>query len=47
MLIYVNAEYENGQVGVGVAKAADVVNAFKKAKTDGRKNLIKIPITKS
>jgi len=38
---------ENGQVGVGVAKAADVVNAFKKAKTDGRKNLIKIPITKS
>jgi len=38
---------ENGQVGVGVAKASDVVNAFKKAKTDGRKNLIKIPITKS
>jgi len=32
---------------VGVAKADDVVNAFKKAKTDGRKNLIKIPITKS
>lgn len=38
---------ENGQVGVGVAKADDVVNAFKKAKTDGRKNLIKFPITKS
>lgn len=38
---------ENGQVGVGVAKADDVVNAFKKAKTDGRKNLIKISITKS
>ena len=38
---------ENGQVGVGVAKADDVVNAFKKATTDGRKNLIKIPITKS
>nr|QXM16369.1 ribosomal protein S5 [Chaetoceros gracilis]QXM17221.1 ribosomal protein S5 [Chaetoceros muellerii] len=38
---------ENGQVGVGVAKADDVVNAFKKAKTDGHKNLIKIPITKS
>ena len=38
---------ENGQVGVGVAKADDVVNAFKKAKTDGRKNLVKIPITKS
>jgi small subunit ribosomal protein S5 len=31
---------ENGQVGVGVAKADDVVNAFKKAKTDGRKNII-------
>ena len=38
---------ENGQVGVGVAKADDVVSAFKKAKTDGRKNLIKVPITKS
>jgi len=38
---------ENGQVGVGVAKADDVVNAFKKAKTDGRKNLIKIPLTKA
>nr|YP_010537087.1 ribosomal protein S5 [Lithodesmioides polymorpha]UYC30874.1 ribosomal protein S5 [Lithodesmioides polymorpha] len=38
---------ENGQVGVGVAKADDVVNAFKKAKTDGKKNLIKVPITKS
>jgi len=31
---------ENGQVGVGVGKAEDVVNAFKKAKTGGRKNLI-------
>ena len=38
---------ERGQVGVGVAKADDVVNAFKKAKTDGKKNLIKLPITKS
>lgn len=38
---------ENGQVGVGVAKADDVVNAFKKAKTDGAKNLIKVPLTKS
>ena len=38
---------ENGQVGVGVAKANDVVNAFKKAKADGYKNLITIPITKS
>ena len=38
---------ENGTVGVGVAKADDVVNAFKKAKTDGHKNLIKFPLTKS
>nr|YP_010537622.1 ribosomal protein S5 [Tenuicylindrus belgicus]UYC31539.1 ribosomal protein S5 [Tenuicylindrus belgicus] len=38
---------ENGSVGVGVAKADDVVNAFKKAKTDARKNLIQVPITKS
>jgi small subunit ribosomal protein S5 len=37
---------ENGKVGVGVAKADDVVNAFKKAKTDGRKSLITFPITK-
>jgi len=36
-----------GQVGVGVAKADDVVNAFKKAKTDGMKNLISFPLTKS
>ena len=38
---------EKGNVGVGVAKADDVVNAFKKAKTNGQKNLISIPITKS
>ena len=38
---------ENGQVGVGVAKADDVVNAFKKAKTNGKKNLITLPITKA
>jgi len=38
---------ENGKVGVGIAKADDVVNAFKKAKSDGRKNLIRLPITKS
>jgi len=38
---------EKGQVGVGVGKADDVVNAFKKAKADGRKNLINIPITKA
>lgn len=38
---------ENGKVGVGIAKADDVVNAFKKAKSDGRKNLITLPLTKS
>ena len=38
---------ENGKVGVGVAKADDGVNAFKKAKADGHKNLIELPITKS
>jgi len=38
---------KNGNVGVGVAKADDVVNAFKKAKADGRKNLITLPLTKS
>lgn len=38
---------ENGLVGVGVAKADDVINAFKKAKTDATKNLITVTITKS
>jgi len=38
---------EKGKVGVGIGKADDVVNAFKKAKTNGRKNLISFPITKS
>lgn len=38
---------ENGKVGIGVAKADDVVNAFKKAKTDGQKKLISLPITKA
>nr|YP_009163666.1 chloroplast 30S ribosomal protein S5 [Triparma laevis]BAS19120.1 chloroplast 30S ribosomal protein S5 [Triparma laevis] len=38
---------ENGKVGVGVAKADDVINAFKKAKTDGQKHLISVPLTKT
>lgn len=38
---------ENGTVGIGVAKADDVLNAFQKAKADGRKNLITFPLTKS
>ena len=37
---------EKGQVGIGIAKADDVVNAFKKAKADGHKNLIELPLTK-
>ena len=36
-----------GKVGVGIAKAGDVINAVQKAKTDGIKNLINVPITKS
>ena len=38
---------QNGQVGVGVAKANDVGNAFKKAKTKAAKQIIQFPITKS
>ena len=38
---------KNGKVGIGVAKADDVIDAFKKAKTDARKNLINIELTKS
>jgi len=38
---------QDGKVGVGVAKADDVVNAFKKGKADARKNLITFPLTKS
>lgn len=38
---------KNGTVGVGVAKADDVLNAFQKAKTDGQKNLITFPLTKA
>ena len=38
---------KKGQVGVGIAKANDVISSFKKAKIDGWKNLIKIPLTKS
>ena len=38
---------DKGKVGVGVAKADDVVFAFKIAITDGRKNLIELPITKT
>lgn len=37
---------EKGQVGVGVGKATDVVNAVKKAVADAKRHLILIPITK-
>lgn len=38
---------KNGAVGIGVGKADDVIDAFKKAKTDAKKKLIKIELTKS
>ncbi|MFN3927085.1 MAG: 30S ribosomal protein S5 [Pseudanabaenaceae cyanobacterium] len=38
---------ERGQVGVGVGKAADVINAVKKGVVDGKKNLITVPLTKA
>lgn len=38
---------KDGKVGVGVAKAEDVSSAVRKAKFNGKKNLIKIPLTKS
>jgi small subunit ribosomal protein S5 len=37
---------ERGQVGVGVGKATDVVNAVKKAIADGKRHLVTVPITK-
>ncbi len=38
---------KNGQVGVGCAKAAEVIIAIQKAVADGRKNLINVPIYKT
>nr|SCW23035.1 Ribosomal protein S5 [Nemalion sp. H.1444] len=37
---------EKGQVGVGAGKASDVIGAVKKAVSDAKKNVIKIPLTK-
>nr|YP_009398742.1 ribosomal protein S5 [Kuetzingia canaliculata]ARW67928.1 ribosomal protein S5 [Kuetzingia canaliculata] len=37
---------ENGQIGVGVGKASDVIGAVKKAVTDAKKQTIQIPLTK-
>ncbi len=38
---------KKGQVGVGCAKAAEVIVAIQKAIADGRKNLINVPIFKT
>ena len=38
---------KHGQVGVGCAKAAEVIIAIQKAVADGRKNLINVPIFKT
>ena len=38
---------KKGQVGMGVAKAAEVIVAIQKAIADGRKNLITVPIFKT
>ena len=37
---------ENGQIGVGVGKANDVIGAVKKGVTDAKKHMINIPLTK-
>jgi small subunit ribosomal protein S5 len=36
---------ENGKVGVGVGKAGEVIVAVRKAVTDGKKNVINVPLT--
>jgi len=38
---------ERGQVGVGVGKAGDVINAVRKAVTDGKKHIITVKLNKS
>lgn len=38
---------EKGQVGVGIGKATDVINAVKKSVADAKKHIIYIPITKT
>ncbi|BAQ65780.1 30S ribosomal protein S5 [Geminocystis sp. NIES-3709] len=38
---------EKGQVGVGVGKAGDVINAVRKAVSDGKKHLITINLNKA
>jgi small subunit ribosomal protein S5 len=38
---------EKGQVGVGVGKAGDVINAVRKAVSDGKKHLVSIALNKA
>ena len=38
---------EKGKVGVGVGKAGEVIVAVRKAVTDGKKNIINVPLTSS
>lgn len=38
---------ERGEVGVGVGKAGEVVNAVKKGVSDAKKHLIQVPITRA
>lgn len=38
---------ENGQVGVGVGKAADVIGAVRKGVADAKKQLVDVALTKS
>nr|YP_009541812.1 ribosomal protein S5 [Neogoniolithon spectabile]AYR06021.1 ribosomal protein S5 [Neogoniolithon spectabile] len=38
---------EKGQVGVGVGKASDVINAVKKGVADAKKQVIHVPLTKT
>ena len=36
---------EKGQVGVGVGKAGDGIGAVRKGVSDGKKNLVRVPLT--
>ncbi len=37
---------EKGQVGVGVGKAGDVIGAVRKGVADGKKHLVRVPLTR-
>nr|UAD84221.1 ribosomal protein S5 [Gracilaria changii] len=38
---------QQGQIGVGIGKASDVIGAVKKGVSDAKKNIINVPLTKS